>query len=119
MIISDQATASSNQFSPFTNTKDDISVTKIRENSEKLGLRQSNDNITKQLITTLNKNSKKIMVTDSKRQNNIDSNSKKSKNKNLSVIIGWGNYQMTQKNLLSNSLVVPLQRIWSHIFNRQ
>ena len=40
------------------------------------------------MITTLNVHSKKNMVTNSKRQNNISSNSKNSKSKNVSVIIG-------------------------------
>ena len=88
ITISDQDTASSNQCSAFTNNSDDISVTKIRENSEKLSLTQSNDNIPKQLITTLNVHSKKNMVTNSKRQNNISSNSANSKNQNVLVIIG-------------------------------
>ena len=88
ITIPDQDTASSNKFSAFTNNNDDISVTKIRENSEKLGLRQNNDNLPKQLTTTLNVHSKKTMVTDSKRKNNISSTSKNSKSKNLSVIIG-------------------------------
>ena len=52
ITIPDQGTASSNQFSAFTNNNNDISVTKIRKNSEKLSLKQSNDNIPKQLITT-------------------------------------------------------------------
>ena len=68
IAIPDQDTASSNQFLVFTNSNDDISLTKIRENSEKISLRQSNDNVPKQLITTLNVHSKKIMVTDSKRK---------------------------------------------------
>ena len=89
ITIPDQDTASSNQFSAFTNNNDDISLTKIRENSEKLSLKQSNNNILKQLITTLNVHSKKNMVTNSERKNNISSNSKNSKNKNVSVIIGW------------------------------
>ena len=86
--ISDQDIVSSSQFSTFTNNNDDISVTNIRENFEKLSLRQSNNNIPKQLITTINVHSKKNMVTNSKRQNNISSNCKNSKNKNVSVIIG-------------------------------
>ena len=65
-----------------------ISITKIHESFEKLSLKQSNDNIPKQLTTTLNVHSKKNMVTNLKRQNNISSNSKNSKNKNVSVIIG-------------------------------
>ena len=68
IAIPDQDTASSNQFLVFTNSNDDISLTKIRENSEKISLRQSNDNVPRQLITTLNVHSKKIMVTDSKRK---------------------------------------------------
>ena len=88
ITIPDQGTASSNQFSAFTNNNNDISVTKIRKNSEKLSLKQSNDNTPKQLITTWNVNSKKNIVTNSKRQNNISSNGKNSKNKNVSVIIG-------------------------------
>ena len=60
----------------------------IHENSKNLGLKQSSDNIPKQLITTLNVHSKKNMVTDSKIQINIDSNSKKFKSKNVSVITG-------------------------------
>ena len=88
ITIPDQGTASSNQFSAFTNNNHDISVTKIRKNSEKLSLKQSNDNTPKQLITTWNVNSKKNIVTNSKRQNNISSNGKNSKNKNVSIIIG-------------------------------
>ena len=85
--ISDRDTTSSNQFLAFTNKNDGISVTKTREIFEKLGLRQSNDNIPKQVITTLNVHSIKNVVIDSKRQNNISSNSKNSKNENVSVII--------------------------------
>ena len=88
ITIPDQDTASSNQFSAFTNNNDEISFTKIRENSDKFSLKQSNDSIPKQLITTLNVRSKKNMVTNSKRQKNISSNSINSKNKNVSVIIG-------------------------------
>ena len=88
ITIPDQDSASSNQFSAFTNNSKDISITKIRDNSEKLSLKQSNDNILKQLIITLNVHSEKNMVTNSKRQNNISSNSKNSKNNNVSVIIG-------------------------------
>ena len=88
ITIPDQDSASSNQFSAFTNNNKDISITKIRDNSEKLSLKQSNDNILKQLIITLNVHSEKNMVTNSKRQNNISSNSKNSKNNNVSVIIG-------------------------------
>ena len=58
------------------------------KNSKNLSLKQSNNNIPKQMITTLNVHSKKNMVTNSKRQNNISSNSKNSKSKNVSVIIG-------------------------------
>ena len=87
ITIPDQDSASSNQFSAFTNNNKDLSITKIRDNSEKLSLKQSNDNILKQLIITLNVHSEKNMVTNSKRQNN-SSNSKNSKNNNVSVIIG-------------------------------
>ena len=76
ITIPDQDTASSNKFSAFANNNDDISITKIHENSEKLSLRQGNDNILKQLTTTLNVHSKKNMVTDSKKENNISSSSK-------------------------------------------
>ena len=58
------------------------------KNSKNLSLKQSNNNIPKQMITTLNVHSKKNMVTNSKRQNNISSNSKNSESKNVSVIIG-------------------------------
>ena len=88
ITIPAQDTASSNPFSAFTNKSNDICFTKICENSKKLSLKQSNDNIPKQLITTLNVHSKKNMVTNSKRQNNISSNSKNSKNKNVSAITG-------------------------------
>ena len=87
ITIPDQDTTSSNQFSVFTNNNNNISVTKIRENFEKISLKQRNNNIPKQLTTTLNVHRKKIMVTNSKRQNNISSNSKNSKNKKVSVII--------------------------------
>ena len=76
ITIPDQGTASSNKFSAFTNNNDDTSVTKIRENSEKIVLRQSNDNIPKRLTYSLNVHSKKNMATNSKRKSNISSNSK-------------------------------------------
>ena len=89
ITIPAQDTASSNPFSAFTNNSNDICVTKICKNSKKLSLKQSNDNIPKQLITTLSVHSKKNMVTtSSKRQNNISSNSKNSKNKDVSAITG-------------------------------
>ena len=76
ITIPDQDIASSNQFSALANNNNHIFVTKIRENSKKLGLRQSSGNIPKQPITSLNVNSKKNIVTDSKRKNNICSNNK-------------------------------------------
>ena len=87
ITILDQDAPLSNQFSVLINNNDDISITKISENSKKLGQSHSNDNIPKQLITTLNVPSKKHMVTDWKRKYNISSNNKNSKTKNLSVII--------------------------------
>ena len=45
ITIPNQDTVSLNQFSAVTNNNDDISVTKIGENSEKLGLKRSSDNI--------------------------------------------------------------------------
>ena len=80
ITIPEQDTASSNQLSAITNNNNDISLTKVRENSEKLSLRQ--------LIIKLNAHSKKNMVADSKRKVNISSNSKNAKSKNVLVIIG-------------------------------
>ena len=68
ITIPDQNTASLNKFSAFTNNNGDISVTKIRENCKKIGLRKGNDNIPKQLTTTLNVHNKTNMATDSKRK---------------------------------------------------
>ena len=85
--IHDQDTASSNKFPAFTNNNDDNFLSKIHENSEKVSLRQSNNNILRQLIINLNAHSKTNMVTDSKRKINISSNSKNAKNKNMLVII--------------------------------
>ena len=67
------------------------------------------------------------MVTNSKRQNNISSNSKNSKSKNVSVIIGDSIIKDIEGWELSNEsekFVVKffggaIKRIWSHIFNWQ
>ena len=67
------------------------------------------------------------MVTNSKRQNNISSNSKNSKSKNVSVIIGDSIIKDIEGWELSNEsekfvvkfFGVAIKRIWSHIFNWQ
>ena len=90
----------SNQFSSFTNINNDISVTNIREDSEKLSL--------KELITNLNVHGKKNVVTNSKRQKNISSNSKNSKNKNVSVITGYGVIYSTDRRTCSEQCHLTL-----------
>ena len=84
-FISDQDTASSNKFSACTNNSDDISVTKIRESSEKIGLRQSNDNIPKQLVTTCKV--RKIWLPIRREKITSVATAKIPKNKNMPVII--------------------------------
>ena len=98
----------SNQFSSFTNINNDISVTNIREDSEKLSLKQTNNNIPKELITNLNVHGKKNVVTNSKRQKNISSNSKNSKNKNVSVITGYGVIYSTDSRTCSEQCHLTL-----------
>ena len=104
----DRDTTLSNQFSSFINISNDISVTNIREDSEKLSLKQTNNNIPKELITTLNVHGKKNVVTNSKRQKNISSNSKNSRNKNVSVITGYGVIYSTDSRTCSEQCHLTL-----------